>query len=64
VAQSTKRFHLLGDPGTTIAAYAKQEKIALVVMGSHGQGALPGIVLGSVACKVLAHCETPALIIR
>ena len=59
-----KEVHLIGDPGATIAAYAKQEKFPLVVMGSHGQGALSSVVLGSVARKVLATCDTPALIIR
>ena len=59
-----KEVHLIGDPGATIAAYAKHEKFPLVVMGSHGQGALSSVVLGSVARKVLAMCDTPALIIR
>lgn len=59
-----KEVHLIGDPGATIAPYAKQEKFPLVVMGSHGQGALSSVVLGTVARKVLAMCDTPALIIR
>jgi nucleotide-binding universal stress UspA family protein len=36
----------------------------MVIMGSHGQGALSSLVLGSVARQVLANCNTPALIIR
>ena len=59
-----KEIHLIGEPGLTIAAYAKQGKFPLIVMGSHGQGALSSLVLGSVARKVLANCGTPALIIR
>ena len=59
-----KPVHLIGDPGETIAAYSKREKFPLVVIGSHGQGALSSMVLGSVAHKVLALCDTPALIIR
>ena len=59
-----KEVHLIGDPGATIAAYARQQKFPLVVIGSHGQGALSSMVLGSVARKVLASCDTPALIIR
>ena len=60
-----KEIHLVGQhPGIAIAQYATRENFSLVVMGSHGQGALSSLVLGSVARHVLAHCSTPALIIR
>ena len=36
----------------------------LLVMGSHGHGALGGLVLGSVTTKVLAGCHTPVLLVR
>jgi nucleotide-binding universal stress UspA family protein len=55
---------LVGDPGAAIASYAKRGKFSLVIMGSHGQGALKGLVLGSVASKVLANCKVPVLIVR
>lgn len=47
-----------------IAAAVKKEKVDLVVMGSHGEGALSNLVLGSVATKVLASIKTPVLIVR
>jgi nucleotide-binding universal stress UspA family protein len=56
--------HLIGDPGTAIAAYAKKGRFSVVIMGSHGQGALRNLVLGSVASKVLANCRVPVLIVR
>ena len=60
-----KEVHLIGQkPGMTIGAYAMKEDFSMVVMGSHGQGALSSLVLGSVAREVLASCSTPALIIR
>ncbi len=55
---------LLGDPGAEIAALAKKGKFDLVVMGSHGHGALGSLVLGSAASKVLGHCKVPVLIVR
>ena len=54
----------VGDPGSTIAAVAREEKFGLVIMGSHGHNALGNLVLGSVATKVLADCKTPVLLIR
>lgn len=55
---------LLGDPGSEIAALAKKGKFDLVVMGSHGHGALGSLVLGSAASKVLGNCKVPVLIVR
>ena len=47
-----------------IANKATREGFDLVVMGSHGHGALAHIVLGSVATQVLALCKVPVLLIR
>jgi nucleotide-binding universal stress UspA family protein len=47
-----------------LAAAAKQGKFDLLVLGSHGHGRLASLVLGSVAQRVLASCEVPALIVR
>jgi nucleotide-binding universal stress UspA family protein len=55
---------LNGPPGDEIAAYAKKKKLDLLVMGSHGYGAVKAAVLGSVAQRVAAHCATPLLLIR
>lgn len=57
-------IHLVGDPGTSIAAYAERKKFSLIVMGSHGRGAVSSFVLGSVVRKVLASCSVPLLIVR
>ena len=45
-------------------AQGKKEHVDLLVMGSHGRGALSGLVMGSVATRVLAGCKTPVLLIR
>lgn len=59
-----KEMHLIGDPGTAIAAYARKGRFSVVIMGSHGESALRNLVLGSVASKVLANCRVPVLIVR
>ncbi|VTU36417.1 Stress response protein NhaX [Variovorax sp. PBS-H4] len=56
--------HKLGHPAQEIAAYAEAGKFDLLVMGSHGVGALKNLVLGSVATKVLARCSVPVLLLR
>ena len=54
----------VGPAADTIAALAAKGKFDLLMMGSHGHGLLGNLVLGSVATKVMAHCDTPVLIIR
>jgi nucleotide-binding universal stress UspA family protein len=56
--------HKVGHPADEIAAYAEAGKFDLLVMGSHGVGALKNLVLGSVATKVLARCSVPVLLVR
>ena len=54
----------VGNPGEAIAHCAADGKFELVIMGSHGNGALARLVMGSVASKVLASCRAPVLLIR
>jgi nucleotide-binding universal stress UspA family protein len=54
----------VGHPSDEIASYAEAGNFDLVVMGSHGVGALKNLVLGSVATKVLARCTVPVLLVR
>ncbi len=53
-----------GKPGELIAKLAEDGKFDLVVMGSHGHGALVNLVVGSVATQVLASCKVPVLVVR
>lgn len=53
-----------GKPGELIAKMAEDGKFDLVVMGSHGHGALMNLVVGSVATQVLAGCKVPVLVVR
>jgi len=53
-----------GHPVTIILEHIKKEAIDLVVMGSHGYGAITGSVLGSVSQRVLQRASCPVLIIK
>lgn len=53
-----------GSLGETIARYAEDGGYDLILMGSHGHGALGRLVMGSVASRVLAHCQVPVLLVR
>jgi nucleotide-binding universal stress UspA family protein len=61
---SFRERHMVGDPGYAIASLAVSGRYDLLIMGSHGYGALRNLVLGSVASKVMANCAVPVLIIR
>jgi nucleotide-binding universal stress UspA family protein len=54
----------VGDVVAEIAAYVKANRIDLLVMGSHGKGALASLALGSIAQKCLATLEVPILVLR
>ena len=54
----------VGPAGETIARFADSGKFDLLLMGSHGHGAMVNLVMGSVATQVLAHCKVPVLLVR
>ena len=56
--------HKVGAPGELIAKAATTGQFDLLIMGSHGHGALGNLVMGSVATKVLANCKVPVLLVR
>jgi len=54
----------VGYPAEAIAEAAEALDADLVVMGSHGHGALAGLLLGSVTNGVLARSKRPLLVLR
>lgn len=59
-----KRTVKVGAVGETIAKVADTGRFDLLVMGSHGHGAIATLVMGSVTTQVLANCKVPLLIVR
>ena len=55
---------LLGHPVTEILRYAADEKIDLIVMGTHGRGPLGHMIMGSVAERVVRRSPCPVLTVR
>ncbi|HYG43654.1 MAG TPA: universal stress protein [Bordetella sp.] len=53
-----------GQSAQTIAEYARTQQCAHIVMGTRGLSALPGILLGSVANKVIALAEVPVTLVK
>jgi nucleotide-binding universal stress UspA family protein len=51
-------------PATTILDYAKAHDVDVIVMGTHGRGALAHLVLGSVAERVVRMARCPVLTVR
>jgi nucleotide-binding universal stress UspA family protein len=59
-----KTSYSVGDVAKEIDAFVKKNGIELVVIGSHGHGALANLALGSVATKLIATLRVPVLIVR
>ena len=53
-----------GSPAFAIIDYAGEHEIDLIVMGTHGRGALAHLLMGSVAEKVVRLAPCPVLTVR
>ncbi len=54
----------VGDPGEVIAQYAAQQHCTRIYMGTRGLGSVAGMVLGSVAVKVVHLSTVPVLMVK
>jgi nucleotide-binding universal stress UspA family protein len=61
---SFKTFTETGEPAKTIAQVAHEEDIQHIVMGTRGLGGVQGLLLGSVATKVIHLAEVPITLIK
>ncbi|HSM11640.1 MAG TPA: universal stress protein [Lysobacter sp.] len=55
---------VVAEPAEAIIDEAGKGRHDLIVMGSHGRGAIKGLLLGSVTSKVIANCDTPVTVVR
>ena len=53
-----------GQPVEQILHHAEKTACDLVVMGSHGQGMLAEVMIGSTSRRVLRRCRKPVMVIR
>lgn len=54
----------VGHVGQTIARYAREKNFDLVIMGTHGRGALQYLLLGSVASQVIKEAGVPVSLVK
>lgn len=54
----------LGDPAQVIAEYADAKACDQILMGNRGLGAVGGLVLGSVATKVMHLAKVPVTLVK
>ncbi len=50
-----------GDPATTIAEFARQRDVDIIVMGTHSRSGLKHLLLGSVTESVVSKASCPVL---
>ena len=55
---------VVGEPAETIVAYADQQGCSGIVMGTRGLGSAAGLLLGSVAHKVLQLSKVPVTLVK
>lgn len=53
-----------GDPGDMIVEAAEAERVDMVLVGSHGRGAVGRFFIGSVSEHVVRHAPCPVLVVR
>ena len=55
---------VVGSPFQEIVRYAADQRVDLIVIGTHGRGAIGHMLLGSVAEKVVRKAPCPVLTVR
>jgi nucleotide-binding universal stress UspA family protein len=53
-----------GDPGDQIVSAAEAERADMIIVGSHGRGAMGRLLLGSVSEHVVRNASCPVLVVR
>ncbi|NIW10608.1 MAG: universal stress protein, partial [Gammaproteobacteria bacterium] len=53
-----------GNPVEEIIKNAEERNCDLIVMGTHGQGTLADVMLGSTARRVIRRAKMPVLVVR
>jgi nucleotide-binding universal stress UspA family protein len=59
-----RAYARIGAPADAILKFAKQRRCDQIVMGTRGLGAVAGLVLGSVAMKVIQLADIPVTLVK
>ncbi len=54
----------VGDPGTEVCKLAEEIGCQLIVVPSHGRHGIKRVLLGSVAERIIRHCDCSVLVLR
>jgi len=54
----------VGDPGKTTVEFASDQKCDHIVVGTRGLGAVSGMILGSVATKIVHLSPVPVILVK
>ena len=57
-------FLRMGATAETIAQVAREKSVDHIVMGTRGLGSIQGLLLGSVAIKVISLVDVPVTVIK
>jgi nucleotide-binding universal stress UspA family protein len=55
---------VVGSPSVEVVRVAKEEKVQMIVMGTHGHGVFGRALMGSVAQSVVSECDIPVLLVK
>lgn len=61
---NVRTYTEVGDPATKIVEFAKKHRCSAIVMGTRGQGQVAGLMLGSVAAKVIYLSACPVTVVK
>lgn len=59
-----KTHVLIGDPAESITKLGKRGGFDKIIMSTHGRGAIAGLLMGSVATKVLHLSDLPVTLVK
>lgn len=55
---------VIGDPAEKICLIADEEKISMIIIGTHGRTGISRFLMGSVSSKVVTHAPCSVLVTR
>jgi nucleotide-binding universal stress UspA family protein len=57
-------YSRVGEPAATIASFARRTRCREIIMGTRGLGRVRGLLLGSVATKVISLADVPITLVK